>query len=161
MSEQLDGALGDIEISDRPHCFPLALMLAENYTAPHAVLLGDAAHVIHPLAGQGYNLTLRDAATLAEHVFEAKILGLKVCDMSVTEGYQLNRRADAFAMAGLTDGLNTMFGSSFLPLSWLRHAGLALVNHALPNQAKAAAQIYADRGISPPPRLLRGHRLNG
>lgn len=161
LSEQLDGALGDIEISDRPHCFPLALMLAENYTAPHAVLLGDAAHVIHPLAGQGYNLTLRDAATLAEHVFEAKIMGLKVCDMSVTEGYQLNRRADAFAMAGLTDGLNTMFGSSLLPLSWLRHAGLALVNHALPNQAKAAAQIYADRGISPPPRLLRGHRLNG
>ncbi len=52
---------------------------------------------------------------LAEHVFEAKILGLKVCDMSVTEGYQLNRRADAFAMAGLTDGLNTMFGSSLLP----------------------------------------------
>jgi 2-polyprenyl-6-methoxyphenol hydroxylase-like FAD-dependent oxidoreductase len=81
--------------------------------------------------------------------------------MSVTEGYQLNRRADAFVMAGLTDGLNTMFGSSFLPLSWVRHAGLALVNHALPNQAKDAAQIYADRGIFPLPRLLRGHRLNG
>ncbi|MEC8535711.1 MAG: hypothetical protein VXY55_05420, partial [Pseudomonadota bacterium] len=67
----------------------------------------------------------------------------------------------AFAMAGLTDGLNTMFGISFLPLSWVRHAGLALVNHVLPNHAKAAAQIYADRGISPPPRLLRGHRFNG
>ena len=160
LSEQLDGALGDIEISDTPHCFPLALMLAENYAAPHAVLLGDAAHVIHPLAGQGFNLTLRDAATLADNVFEAKMVGLKACDMSVTDGYQLSRRADAFAMAGLTDSLNTMFGTSFLPLSWLRHAGLALVNNALPSQAKLAGQKYADRGTTAPPRLLRGHKFN-
>ncbi|NCG11555.1 MAG: FAD-binding protein [Alphaproteobacteria bacterium] len=161
LSERLDGALGDIEISDTPHCFPLALMLAENYAAPHAVLLGDAAHVIHPLAGQGFNLTLRDAATLADNVFEAKMVGLKACDMSVTDGYQLSRRADAFAMAGLTDSLNTMFGTSFLPLSWLRHAGLALVNNALPSQAKLAGQKYADRGTTAPPRLLRGHKFNG
>lgn len=161
LSEQLDGALGDIEISDAPHCFPLALMLAENYAAPHAVLLGDAAHVVHPLAGQGYNLTLRDAATLADKVFEAKMVGLKACDMSVTDGYQLSRRADAFAMAGLTDSLNTMFSSSFLPFSWLRHAGLAIVNNALPRQAKLMGQQYADKGMAKPPRLLRGHRFNG
>ena len=161
LSEQLDGALGDIKVSDTPHFFPLSLMLAENYAAPHAVLLGDAAHVIHPLAGQGYNLTLRDAAMLAEHVFDAKMVGLKACDLSVTEGYQLSRRVDVFAMAGLTDGLNNLFGTSFPPLSWLRHAGLALVNNALPNQAKHMGQRYADRGTSPLPSLLRGRRLTG
>lgn len=160
LSEQLDGALGDIGVLHAPHCFALSLILAENYAAPHAVLLGDAAHVIHPLAGQGYNLTLRDAAILAEHVFEAKRLGLKACDMSVTETYELNRRADAFAMASLTDGLHRLFGASFLPLSWARHVGMGLLNNALPKSVEGAAQRYADRGVSQPPRLLRGTKLD-
>ena len=77
------------------------------------MLLGDAAHVIHPLAGQGYNLTLRDAA-LAEQVFEAKILGLKVCDMS-QRGISLIAESMLLPCLSLTDGLNKMFGSSFLP----------------------------------------------
>lgn len=120
--------LGEFTLAGRPRAFPLALRLARSLTAPRFALLGDAAHVIHPIAGQGLNLGLRDAAVLAEAIAGQVQLGLDIGAPDMLEGYQRARRFDSFTMAATTDGLNRLFASDFLPLRMARDFGLGIVN---------------------------------
>jgi 2-octaprenyl-6-methoxyphenol hydroxylase len=95
---------------------PLALVLADSYTAPRAVLVGDAARGIHPIAGQGWNLALRDVASVAEIAVDRLRLGLDPGDAAALQRYAAWRRFDGVALVAVTDGLNRLFANDLLPL---------------------------------------------
>lgn len=119
--------LGAISLSGKRFLWPLALVLADSVAAERTALAGDAAHVIHPLAGQGLNLGLRDAATLAEVLVRAARRGEDIGRIEVLERYQKRRRFDAASMAAATDAFNFMFSidGDFARLT--RQAGMAAV----------------------------------
>jgi len=153
LAKKLGGLLGDIKaVSGRAH-YPLQLVLARHYTRPHFVLAGEAAHVIHPLAGQGYNLTLRDAARLAAGVYEARRLGLMISAAPQLVAYEGARRLDAFAMGAVTHALNFAFTRKTARadiLSPLRRAALHWANYlpGLPALARRVADMgVADMGV--------------
>jgi 2-octaprenyl-6-methoxyphenol hydroxylase len=120
-------------------------------------LLGDAAHEIHPLAGQGLNLGLADAAALAERIVNAVRLGLDPGRDEALAGYERDRRFDAVLLAGLTDGLNRLFSNDSLPIRFLRDLGLGLVDRA--PSLKEFLQGEASGRTSRAPRLMRGEGL--
>ena len=122
----------------------LALYLAENYCHEHSVLLGEAAHIIHPLAGQGFNLTLRDAAQLAETLYQSKSLGLPLHDATMLAEYARQRRGAALQMAAATHGLNGLFGNAVFggTLAPLGRLGLA-ATRALNEKNPALAEAFS------------------
>ena len=117
------------------------------------MLVGDAAHAIHPIAGQGLNLGLRDAAALTEVVLRAKHLGMDIGEAVVLENYGRWRRFDGLAMAAVTDSLNRLFSNDIGPLREIRGLGLAAVNK-LPS-LKAVFQRHAMGVLGQLPELLR------
>lgn len=121
-------ALGEIALEEGPHAYPLSLGIARAFQAERLALLGDAAHVIHPIAGQGLNLGLADVAALAEGVTDAMRLGLDPGSPDVLRAYERARRFDTLAMAAATDGLNRLFSNDALPLRLARDVGLGLVD---------------------------------
>ncbi len=137
--------------------FPLSLQLAERYAAPRAVLVGDAAHGIHPIAGQGLNLGLRDAAALAEIVVDAARLGLDIGAANVLASYEHWRRFDILTLATVTDALNRLFASEAPPVRLARDLGLGLVNRATP--LKRVFMRHAMGALGDLPRLIRGEAL--
>jgi len=149
--------LGPVEPIGPRWSYPLALLLAENYTAARLALVGEAAHVIHPIAGQGLNLGIRDVAALAELVIDARRLGLDIGDDSLLERYQQWRRFDALALAGVTDGLNRLFSNSVPPLRLARNVGLAAVNLIAPLKRLLMRDAMGITGNLP--RLVRGEAL--
>lgn len=120
--------LGEIVLEEGPHSYPLSLGIARAFQAERLALLGDAAHVIHPLAGQGLNLGLADVAALAEGIGDAMRLGLDPGSPDVLRAYERARRFDTLAMAAATDGLNRLFSNDALPLRLARDLGLGLVD---------------------------------
>lgn len=137
--------------------YPLSTQLARDYIARRFALIGDAAHVVHPLAGQGLNLGLRDAAALAEAIADAGRLGLDIGSAAPLDAYQRRRRIDAALMAATTDALNRLFSNDIAPLRALRETGLGLVN-AVPVLRRLLARAAAGQGPSAP-RLLTGGRV--
>lgn len=140
----------------------LVLALAENYVDERLCLLGDAAHIIHPLAGQGFNLALRDAAQLADTLFDAQALGLAFDGPHVLADYQALRRADGGAMAATTHILAEIFsGPQSRFTAPLARLGLALTGRmARANQGLAPRfRAQANGGTAALPRLMRGHRF--
>ena len=103
--------LGALEPTGPRWSYPLNLTHAKRYVAPRLALAGDAAHAIHPLAGQGFNLGIRDAAMLAELVVDRARLGLDIGDDDVLVHYQRRRRFDSVVLIGVTDGLNRLFSN--------------------------------------------------
>jgi len=136
---------------------PLTLVHAERYVDNRLALLGDAAHAIHPIAGQGLNLGLRDVAALAEAVVDARRLGLDVGDALVLERYQRWRRFDNLVLMAVTDGLNRLFSNDIAPVRLARDLGLAAVNQ-LP-VLKRLFMRHAMGMVGDLPRLVRGERL--
>jgi 2-octaprenyl-6-methoxyphenol hydroxylase len=137
--------------------YPLSLMQAERYIACRLALVGEAAHVIHPIAGQGLNIGIRDVAALAEAVVDARRLGLDIGDATVLERYQRWRRFDAVVLAAVTDGLNRLFSNRIAPLQLARDLGLAAVDRLPPLKRllmRHAMGVLGDR-----PRLARGEPL--
>lgn len=130
LEARMGPGLGQLDLKDAPRAFPLRLELARRLTAGRVALLGDAARVIHPLAGQGLNLGLRDAAALADAVGGAMELGLDPAGPDVMRRYARARSFDAASMAAMTDGLNRLFSNDSLPLRTLRDIGLGLVDRA-------------------------------
>ena len=128
LEERIGFGYGTLSLEDRPAAYPLRLVLPRALTAERFALLGDAARTIHPLAGQGLNLGLRDAAALAEAVAEPLGLGLDPGAPAVLDAYARARRFDAVLMAGATDGLNRLFSNDSLPARVLRDVGLGLVD---------------------------------
>ncbi|MBV8963082.1 MAG: FAD-dependent monooxygenase [Hyphomicrobiales bacterium] len=122
--------LGDLRLEGRLIGFPLGFGIARAFAGRRLALVGDAAHVIHPVAGQGLNLGLQDVAGLAEAVSEAAHLGLDPGNPHTLSSYERARRFDTTVMGALTDGLVRLFSNDFLPLRALRDIGLSLVDRA-------------------------------
>jgi 2-octaprenylphenol hydroxylase len=108
--------------------FPLLRQSAEHYVRPRLALIGDAAHVIHPLAGQGVNLGLKDALELADTLLSARAKGRDIGAFSVLRRYERARKGDNLLMMGVMDAFKHLFGTNALPLRWARNAGLNLVD---------------------------------
>jgi len=137
--------------------YPLTLVHAERYVDRRLALLGDAAHAIHPIAGQGLNLGLRDVAALAETIVDAHRLGLDIGDALVLERYQAWRRFDNMTLLAVTDGLNRLFSNDIAPLRLARDLGLAAVDRLPP--LKRLFMRHAMGLVGDLPRLMRGERL--
>ncbi|HTL63843.1 MAG TPA: ubiquinone biosynthesis hydroxylase [Pseudolabrys sp.] len=119
--------LGDIEVVGPRRAFPLGLFTARTFIGERLALVGDAAHIIHPIAGQGLNMGLRDVAALAEAIADAARLGLDPGGQDVLERYQRWRRFDTMTMGVATDGLNRLFSNHSDALRLFRDIGLGLV----------------------------------
>ena len=146
--------LGAVTLESRPAAYPLRFAIARRFVAPRLALVGDAAHVVHPIAGQGLNLGLRDAAALAERIIDTAALGLDPGASDVLADYERARRFDTLLMGAVTDGLNRLFSNDLTPLRLLRDAGLGVVDR-LPGLKRRFIREAA--ALSPSmPRLLRG-----
>jgi 2-octaprenyl-6-methoxyphenol hydroxylase len=130
VGERFGDDLGELALEGPRWRYPLELMLADAYTAPRAVLVGDAARGVHPIAGQGWNLALRDVATVAEIAVDRLRLGLDPGDAAALERYAAWRRFDGMALVAVTDGINRLFANDLFPVKALRGAGLAAVERA-------------------------------
>jgi len=133
------------------------LLLARRYCAPRFALLGDAAHVIHPIAGQGLNLGLKDVACLAELIVTQMRLGLDPGSTDVLNAYEQARRFDAVSMGAACDAIYRLFSNDLLPLRLLRDLGLGLVDKMPPLKTMFIREASGFMGTIP--RLLRGERL--
>ncbi len=127
LADALEHRLGRILFADRRVSFPLRQCHAVQYVQPGLALIGDAAHVIHPLAGQGVNLGILDAAVLAEELMHAQSRGIALDDMHVLQRYQRRRKAHNLAMMGAMEGFKRLFAAEAPPLRWLRGTGMQLL----------------------------------
>jgi 2-octaprenyl-6-methoxyphenol hydroxylase len=149
--------LGDIGVVGAKRAYPLGLFIARSFVAERIALVGDAAHVIHPIAGQGLNMGLRDIAALAEAIVDAARLGLDAGGAQVLERYQRWRRFDTMAMGVATDGLNRLFSNESDVLRLMRDVGLGLVDRM---PALKSFFIREAAGVTGEvPKLLRGEAL--
>ena len=149
--------LGDISVEGPRWSYKLSFLHAQTYVAPRLVLVGEAAHVIHPIAGQGLNMGIRDTAALAECLIDGRRLGLDLGDGTVLARYERWRRFDNIALAAVTDGLNRLFSNSVPPLKLARDVGLAAVGQAPP--LKHFFMRHAMGTVGDLPRLVRGEPL--
>jgi 2-octaprenyl-6-methoxyphenol hydroxylase len=149
--------LGTIEVVGEPRAYPLGLTLARNFVKPRFALAGDAAHGIHPIAGQGLNLGFRDVAALAETIVEAHRLGLDIGSLAVLERYERWRRFDTFEMGLVTDALNRMFSNDNPAMRFVRDIGLGIVDRLPGLKTLFIREAAGDGGTLP--RLLRGEPI--
>ena len=130
LGEALECRLGPVLAADRRVCIPLRQRHAKRYVMPGLALLGDAAHSIHPLAGQGVNLGFLDAAQLAEVLLAARERGENIADLAVLERYERARMGNNLAVMAAMEGFERLFHADALPLRWLRNTGMQLFEHA-------------------------------
>jgi 2-octaprenyl-6-methoxyphenol hydroxylase len=150
----MGASLGHVTVEENLQSFPLRLQLARDFVAPRLALIGDAAHVIHPLAGQGFNLGLKDVAALSETLIDAMRLGLDPGAPDVLGRYQQWRRFDTSLMAAVTDNLNRLFSNDVAPVRALRDLGLGLVDRLSPIKSSLISRAAGIEREGP--RLLRG-----
>jgi 2-octaprenyl-6-methoxyphenol hydroxylase len=132
LEERLDHALGDFEITGEPMGHALSLHQARRCVAPRIALVGDAAHAIHPIHAQGFNLAVRDVATLAQVLVEAARAGRDLGDAEVLMRYDRLRRGDARIVAAMTDGLNSLFSTDLGAARLVRRLGLSALDRMSP-----------------------------
>ena len=149
--------LGAVKSAGPRWSYPLALHHAETYTAHRLALVGDAAHGMHPIAGQGLNMGLRDVAVLAEVLVDARRLGLDIGGPDVLAHYQRWRRFDNMVLLAVTDILNRLFSNDIAAVRTARDLGLAAVNK-MPRLKKFFME-HARGTAGTLPRLLRGEAL--
>ena len=149
--------LGELKALDRPRAFPLGYFVARSFVGERLALIGDAAHVIHPIAGQGLNMGIKDAAALAEVIVDAARLGIDPGQADVLERYQRWRRFDTVAMGVATNSLNMLFSNNSTLLRTVRDIGLGLVDRIPPLKSAFIKQAAGLSGEVP--RLLRGEAL--
>ncbi len=149
--------LGDLKVIGPRRAFPLGLFTARSFIGERLALIGDAAHVIHPIAGQGLNMGLRDVAALAEAIADAARLGLDIGAADVLERYQRWRRFDTMTMGVATDSLNRLFSNHSDVLRLARDVGLGIVERipALKHMFIREAAGFTGNV----PKLLRGEML--
>lgn len=149
--------LGDLKVTGPRWSFPLGLQFAERAHDRRLVLVGDALHAMHPIAGQGLNMGLRDAATLAEVLVDARRLGLDLGDGGALAHYDRWRRFDNFTMLVATDGLTRLFANDIRPLKLARGLGLAVMGRLAP--VKRLVMRHHMGTLGDLPKLLRGEAL--
>jgi len=155
IAEVMGFSLGEVTLEEQGvQTFPLRLQIARSFIAPRLALIGDAAHVVHPVAGQGLNLGLKDVAALAEVAIDAMRLGQDHGAPDVLERYQRWRRFDTTLMAMVTDGMNRLFSNDVAAIRATRDFGLGVVDRLGPlKDLMISRAAGVDRGG---PRLLRG-----
>jgi 2-octaprenyl-6-methoxyphenol hydroxylase len=149
--------LGELKALDKPRAFPLGYFVARSFIAERLALVGDAAHLIHPIAGQGLNMGLKDVAALAEVVVDAARLGIDLGQADVLERYQRWRRFDTMAMGVATNSLNFLFSNESTLLRTVRDIGLGVVDRLPPLKSLFIRQAAGLSGEVP--RLLKGEAL--
>lgn len=149
--------LGEIHVEGPRRAFPLTLLLARDFVKPRFALAGDAAHGVHPIAGQGLNLGFKDVAALAEVIVEAERLGEDIGALNVLQRYERWRRFDTVQMGVTTDVLNRLFSNDWRPVRAVRDFGLGLVDR-LPG-LKSFFIRQASGLVPNSPRLLRGEAI--
>lgn len=149
--------LGEIAVVGPRFAYPLSLQYAETYIKERLALVADSAHGMHPIAGQGLNMGLRDVAALAEVLVEARRTGQDIGSLAVLEKYERWRRFDNDLMLGVTDALVKLFSNGIEPVMFARDVGMAAVNQ-LPD-LKRFFMRHAMGTVGELPRLMRGERL--
>jgi len=138
--------LGELRLLTRPQAFPLKLILTEHMTDERVVFIGNALHQLHPVAGQGFNLGLRDAAVLAEHLRTRLAFGEDPGTRSVLNCYAETRRRDLQPVIHFTDNLVKLFASDFPPLGFARSAGMTLLD-CIPPAKRLLARYAMGYGV--------------
>jgi 2-octaprenyl-6-methoxyphenol hydroxylase len=154
LGAEIAGVLGAFEITGEPAGHPLGVHHARRFVAPRVALVGDAAHGIHPIHAQGFNLAVRDVATLAEVLVDAARGNRDVGDPEILMRYDRLRRADARVVAAITQGLNGLFSNDLGPAKMVRSAGLSALD-----RIPALKHLAMRRGMGLSgdlPRLARG-----
>jgi 2-octaprenyl-6-methoxyphenol hydroxylase len=154
IARRFGGHLGTTKAAGPRWSYPLKFHLARSYVAPRFALAGDSAHGIHPIAGQGFNLGLKDAAALSEIVLDAARLGLDIGNLDTLKKYERWRRFDSLIMSFAMDGLNRVFSNDSTPLRALRDVGMGLVDAVGP--ARRFFMRHAGGDVGKLPRLMKG-----
>jgi 2-octaprenyl-6-methoxyphenol hydroxylase len=157
LDKRFGGRLGALSLAAPRQSWPLGMHLARRYVATRFALVGDAAHGVHPIAGQGLNLALRDAAALAEVVTDAARLGLDIADAGALEKYERWRRFDSSTSATVFDGLNRLFSNDSMLLRTARAAGLGVVDRLPWLKSMLVTEAAGQSGELP--RLVQGKAL--
>jgi 2-octaprenyl-6-methoxyphenol hydroxylase len=157
LSRRFGDYLGAVKVDAPIWSYPLSMELAATWAKPRVTLAGDAAHGIHPIAGQGLNLGLKDVAALSEVLVEAHRLGQDLGDLSVLERYASWRRTDTMTLAISCDAFVRLFSNDIAPIRALRTLGLGLVDAVGP--ARRFFASHAGGGVGDLPKLLRGESL--
>ena len=157
LEQRFGHKLGEIPIDGPVKAFPLGLTLAREFVKDRIALVGDAAHGIHPISGQGLNLGFKDAAALAETIVEADRLGMDIGALTTLERYQLWRRFDTVQMGIVTDVLNRLFSNDNPLLRAARDFGLGMVDRMPGLKTRFIDQ--ASGNSKSEPRLLRGEAI--
>ncbi|MFA5949164.1 MAG: FAD-dependent monooxygenase [Hyphomicrobium sp.] len=154
IEQRTAGRLGTITLAGPRQSWPLEMHLARSYVAPRFAAIGDAAHGVHPIAGQGVNLAFRDVAALAEVLADAARLGLDIGSMQTLEHYERWRRFDSTLSAATFDGINRVFSSDHTLLRAARDFGLSTVDRIPALKSYFVSEAAGTAGSLP--RLLKG-----
>ncbi len=157
MQQRFGDHFGALSVFGPRWSYPLTFMHAERYIDHRLALVGDAAHGIHPIAGQGLNLGLRDVAALVEAVVTARRVGLDLGQQDVLESYENWRRVDTAVLSAVTDGLTRLFSNDIAPVKLARDLGLGLVERLKP--AKTFFMRHAMGDVGKLPKLLQGQAI--
>jgi 2-octaprenyl-6-methoxyphenol hydroxylase len=157
IERRFGSSLGQVRPLGPRFSYPLTMVLADSYVRPRFALTGDAAHGIHPIAGQGFNLGVRDVAALAEVLVDASRAGLDLGAMEVLDRYARWRRFDNLMLSTFMDGLTRLFSNDFAPLRMARDLGFAIFNRTMP--LKRLAMRHAMGIVGKLPRLVQGRPL--
>jgi len=154
IEKRMGGFLGEIRMAGPRWSYPLGFHHAATITGERLALAGDAAHGIHPIAGQGLNLGLRDAAALAQVLVEGARLGLDLGDAQLLARYERWRSLDSLMVAAMTDGLTRIYGVPGRAASAVRRFGMSMVQRITPLRDQLMAEARGETGDQP--LLLRG-----
>lgn len=157
LDKRIGGRFGAITLVQGPQSWPLSLRIARQFKAQRFALVGDAAHGVHPIAGNGVNLALRDVAALTEALSDAVRLGLDLGDGSALERYERWRRFDTSMSAAAYDALNRLFSADSVVLRAVRGAGLAAVDRIGALKSLIIEEATGLTGDTP--KLVRGERI--